>query len=250
MKRFTETAKWADPWFRKLPHTLKIGYLYLLDNVDNAGVIDLDKDLADFQIGFSVDWSELESALGERVRVLSCGKWYLTRFVRFQYGELSTDSKPHQQVTKLLFAHGVFEKSVTTDTPPEGYPKGIDTPKDKDKGSDKETDKERVAKSDDFPEVVPGPLNTPAFRAAWLDWLAYRRERKLAIWKPITVRATLIELAGLGEPAAIESIRKSIANGWQGLFEPKTTLTAGRASSAPDPLRGPSGPNGDLYKMF
>jgi hypothetical protein len=136
MKRFTETEKWSDSWFRKLPATLKVGYLYLLDRVDNCGVIDLDQELADFQIGASVDWDSLLKELGERAEVLPCGKWHLTRFVRFQFGELRPDCKPHAQVIRLRESHGINRVS-------KGYPESINTLKDKDKeqGMDKETEK-------------------------------------------------------------------------------------------------------------
>lgn len=166
MKRFTETAKWSDPWFRKLPHTLKIGYLYLLDNVDNAGVIDLDRDLADFQIGVSVDWPALEAALGERLQMLPCGKWHLTRFVRFQCGELSSASKPHQQVRRLMDLHGIEnndQNQSQTDTLPKGYPKGIHThkEKEKEKETDKDTEKETGRRSASlFHDDTPPPPKT------------------------------------------------------------------------------------------
>lgn len=71
--------------------------------------------------------------------------------------------------------------------------------------------------------VFPLRLNTPAFTSAWGDWCAYRRERRLATLKPRSVEAQLAKLADYGHDAAIDSIRESIAQGWQGLFEPKST---------------------------
>lgn len=75
-------------------------------------------------------------------------------------------------------------------------------------------------------EPLPANLDTPAFRAAWSDWHAYRRERKLGKWAARTVKTKLAELAAMGEPAAVQSIQDSIGNGWAGLFPPKTTQTA------------------------
>lgn len=82
----------------------------------------------------------------------------------------------------------------------------------------------------EFPQI----LKTDAFLAAWSDWLAYRRERKLSAWKPRTIQAQLATLADLGEPSAVESIRQSIRNGWQGLFEPRNGI------SGHNPPRPPS----------
>jgi hypothetical protein len=40
LKRFTETTKWADPWFRKLPLRLKSLWHWLCDTCDMAGVLE------------------------------------------------------------------------------------------------------------------------------------------------------------------------------------------------------------------
>lgn len=71
--------------------------------------------------------------------------------------------------------------------------------------------------SEELPPIPP-TLDTPAFRAAWSDWLAYRRERR-ASCLPRCLRLQLDYLAGLGEAGAVEAIRRSIRNGWAGLFE-------------------------------
>ncbi len=131
MKRFTETDKWKDPWFRKLPGGVKIAFMFLLDNVDNAGVWDPDFELANFQIGMDVKWDKVKEALGDRISILPSGKWHLTRFIEFQYGSLNEDCKPHLQVIRLLDGHGIRRVS-------KGYPRGINTPKDKDKDKDKD----------------------------------------------------------------------------------------------------------------
>lgn len=67
---------------------------------------------------------------------------------------------------------------------------------------------------------IPDSLDTDSFKSAWADWLAYRRERRLTTTER-TVKAQLANLAAWGETAAVEAIRDSIANGWQGLFRPK-----------------------------
>jgi hypothetical protein len=61
-------------------------------------------------------------------------------------------------------------------------------------------------------------------KEAWGDWIAYRKTRKLSTTE-LTARAQLMKLtewaANGHQPAQI--IAESIANGWQGLFEPKGT---------------------------
>jgi hypothetical protein len=119
MKRFTETAKWSDPWFRKLRPEIKNLWGWLCDNCDNAGVIDIDIELASFHIGYQYSMDTL-SELGDRLIKLECGKWFLPKFIPFQYGVLSEDCKGHNPVFLSLQKHF-----------PKGYPKGIHTPQDR-----------------------------------------------------------------------------------------------------------------------
>lgn len=134
MKRFTETEKWRDPWFRKLSAGAKLAFLYIIDNCDNAGVWTADKELADFSIGMEIPWMKVLEAFGERVSVLPSGDWLIVRFVEFQFGKLSKDCKPHLQVIRLIEKHRVSK----------GYPKGFETLEDKEE--DKEKDKKGDAR--------------------------------------------------------------------------------------------------------
>jgi uncharacterized protein YdaU (DUF1376 family) len=84
------------------------------------------------------------------------------------------------------------------------------------------------------PVAFPGELDTPAFRAAWEDLLAYRRECRLRPWAARTIRANLALWATWGEKAAIEAIRTTIRCGWQGVFFPGSITGPGARSSAPD----------------
>src|SRR4051812_20002767 len=102
-KRFTESTKWSDTWFRALSAPQKCAWQYLCDNCDSVGVIDLDRELANFQIRDTLDWDAFIEVAGERIARLKSGKLWLTRFVKFQYGlVLSTQSKPHASLLKML----------------------------------------------------------------------------------------------------------------------------------------------------
>ena len=75
---------------------------------------------------------------------------------------------------------------------------------------------------------IPGELDTEPFRAAWSDWLTHRKQIK----KPVTELAAnkqLKALAKRGTNDAIRAIEHSIANGWQGIFDPDER--AGRAGT-------------------
>lgn len=70
-------------------------------------------------------------------------------------------------------------------------------------------------------EAIPAALESPQFRAAWAEWLSYRRGRRLSS-REATLRKQLDFLASFGVDGAADSIHQSIRNGWQGLFEPRT----------------------------
>ncbi len=133
MKRFTETAKWNDPWFRRLTPAAKLLWQWLLDHCDGAGVVEIDLELAGFQTGCEIS-EKTVAELGERVSLLDGGKYHLPKFIGFQYGELSNDCKAHRPVFQSLKKHGLERVSI-------GYPKGIHTLKEQDKAKDTEKDK-------------------------------------------------------------------------------------------------------------
>lgn len=106
-KRFTEISKWKEPWFRRLTPTAKSLWLWLNDNCDYAGVIDVDLELAAFQIGEPVNKEHL-TEFGERLQVLPDGKAWLRDFIPSQYGaKLSPACSAHQAVLKLIQLHNL-----------------------------------------------------------------------------------------------------------------------------------------------
>jgi hypothetical protein len=75
---------------------------------------------------------------------------------------------------------------------------------------------------------------------AWEEWIAYRRQRKLSCAE-ITLNAQLRNLEGWHNDGhnANDIISRSIANGWQGLFEPKNNQSnaTSAAQSGAEQLR-------------
>lgn len=139
MKRFTETSKWDDPWFRRLPPEMKLLWQWLLDRCDNAGIIDPDIDLASFQIGHQYPMDTL-SQFGDRVIQIDCGKWFIPKFITFQYGELSAECRAHKPVFQSLEKHQIDATKLHL----KGYPKGINTLQEKEKDKDKDSSRARA----------------------------------------------------------------------------------------------------------
>ena len=149
MKRFTETAKWSDPWFRGLTVKQKCVWLWLCDNCDCAGVLpEIDWGLVSFQIGEPCTSDDL-AAFAERMEPCGRGFW-LRKFVAFQWGYISEEapSMPHRGVLKALEKVGIpLAKAI--ESLPKGFPKGCETLKDKDK--DKEQEKSKIRQAEPSP---------------------------------------------------------------------------------------------------
>lgn len=132
-KRFTDTDKWKDPWFRKLPFNYQRFWIYLLDSCDQSGVWQVDFELVEFFLRESFDMKETTQIFHERIHIFDDGKkWFIPKFISFQYGVLNDLCRPHAFVLKLLDKYKL-----------KGYLKGISTLKDKDKDIDKDKDKDK-----------------------------------------------------------------------------------------------------------
>jgi hypothetical protein len=81
--------------------------------------------------------------------------------------------------------------------------------------------------------AFPPELDTPAFRAAWDEYVDHRRKSNIKPLKPHSVVGKFAEMAKWGEAAALESIRQSVDNGYAGLFPPKPLQAAGGTRGDP-----------------
>lgn len=136
-KRFTDTEKWKNPWFRDMDNVYRWLWVYILDNCDAAGIWRLDFALAGYCIGEYVNSRLAAEQFEDKIIQLDHDKWFIPSFVTFQYGELSEASRPHQSVIKILTKNGIDPKKLTLS---EGYQKGIQTLKEQDKEQDKAKD--------------------------------------------------------------------------------------------------------------
>lgn len=110
-KRLTDTAKWKNPWFRKLPTKYKVLFLYLLDECDNAGVIHIDFEILSFLLKEDFNQIEFDSFFGEKITYISENKIIINNYIRFQNGDISSDKNPMaRHINKELNRHGILEK--------------------------------------------------------------------------------------------------------------------------------------------
>ena len=98
-KRLTATEKWIDPWFCSLSERDRLFWLYLLDNCNHAGIWSVNPMLVQTYFPGYVINSDI---FGDRVTVLSGEKWFINKFVEFQYGSLNKENRVHSSVIAIL----------------------------------------------------------------------------------------------------------------------------------------------------
>ena len=83
--------------------------------------------------------------------------------------------------------------------------------------------------------IVKLPFNSEMFSKKWNEWKEYKKScHKFCFKSDSSEKLSLNQLSKLSnnlEPIAIEIINQSIANGWKGFFEIKTTQNANRIES-------------------
>lgn len=216
-KRFRDTSKYDKRWYMDLTPRLKCAVDFLHDKADNAGVWEPNYVLLNTAVNDRKSINEFEILTidhGKQFLKLENGKIYCKGFIEFQYGELSEKCKPHVQILKLLTKHDIdLEKLKGI----EKSQKGIHTLQEKD--MDKETDKDEKGKGQD--KILVHPFNSEKWFKAWDNWIKYRTEIKKPYLTEMSEQAELKALSEFTEPDAIKMIEKSIASGWQGIFELK-----------------------------
>jgi len=136
-KRFMDNSIFEKQWFRELPVRLKIVWFYLINKCDHAGILnDLDVGLLSYQIGDKYTIDEILEAFNDNIEQIGDNKFYLTKFCKFQYGELNPSVRVHQSVIKLLNKHNIELANPLVSV----------KDKDKDKDKDINTKKEEFAK--------------------------------------------------------------------------------------------------------
>lgn len=233
-KRFTDTEKWSKKWFRKLSPAFKLAWMYLCDNCNLAGIINLDTELADFQIGMQVDWEAVLSESDGRIERLPNGRWWLTTFVPFQHPHgLSRKCNAQAQVLDFLEENGISERMdewLSNSTPtvqqesPDSPGKGNGNGPGNGKGKGGAGGKPKLVTAALVP--VPKCLETPAVREAIAEWLDYKSKKG----KPYKDAGFLgRKVAEFNEPSVfISAVHSSIGNNYDGIYAPGISTNRSR----------------------
>jgi hypothetical protein len=137
-KRFVDTELWQKEWFQDLSLKHKILLKYLFENCDCAGIWNINFRLASFIIGEKVSLDDIKhiNSVKQQFEILDNKNIFVLDFIKFQYGTLSENCKPHKNVIEKLKKYNLFERVC------KGYPKGIETLEEKEQYTEKEKDKD------------------------------------------------------------------------------------------------------------
>ena len=167
-KRFTDSMKWDDPFFLELPNKYKLLWFFMLDKCDHAGIYQFSKRLVDFNLNGSYTESEILEVFNSRITILQSGKWFLRKFISYQYGELNEANRAHNSVINILKKEGAYMGLIS---PIQGY-------KDKDKDKDKDIIVKRMSKKLQIDKIDLVNLKTEfknvdvsAEFLKWKDWM-------------------------------------------------------------------------------
>lgn len=153
-KRFTDSAKWKRPWFRKLPLKAKLAWIYVCDECDHRGVWPYDVTYLSQQIGAKVSEAEFLEWFGRKVAFIAPDEVFIRSFWEFQYGALKPENNAHKAIIALLDRFPDLKKGA----PDEGLmsPSGGALEEEEEEEKDKVKKKEK--KSAQVLKVVLPPL--------------------------------------------------------------------------------------------
>ena len=111
-KRFVDTELWDKEWFMELSCKHKLLIKFIFDKCDASGVWSPNYVLVTAYIGEKVTILDLEY-FKNKITLLPGGKVFIPDFIKFQYGKLSKDCKPHIPIYKLLEKHNIDIDSLS-----------------------------------------------------------------------------------------------------------------------------------------
>lgn len=224
-KRFTDTEKWKKHFIRGLDAPYKLLWIYILDECSAAGLWDVDIEVAQIKLGVKLKKDVAINSFDGRITVLDKGtKWFIPSFIEFQYGNLSSNNKAHTQTIIILNKYGLLYEDLKL------KPLECSLQGDKDMVMGKLTEMVEVKETvKEKPQnlIVLLPFNSESFIALWENWKDYKsKQHKFKYASAQTEQAALTELTNISqgdEQKANAVIMQSMANGWKGFFDLKST---------------------------
>lgn len=102
-KRFTDTGLYDKEWFQELELKHKVFWEFITKKCDHAGIWDVNVRMASYIIGAEFKKEELLEVFKDRIIPIDNDKWFIKKFIVFQYGnELNDLNRVHKSVISRL----------------------------------------------------------------------------------------------------------------------------------------------------
>ena len=115
-KRFIDTGFLDQKWIRKLSPERKIFLIYLMLKCDNGGIIDLDIEDIEFWIGKEIGNLDFLPE-GYLIPLNNLGKYFMPKFIEWQYKDLSSQKFIVAQARQILEKHNLINFDFTLNLP-------------------------------------------------------------------------------------------------------------------------------------
>ena len=131
-KRFIDTDMWSKKWIRQLDPKLKLFWVYLMSRCNHAGIYEVDLELASFQLQVNLEEQEILQTFNGNIKIIKQDKWFIPKFIEFQYGPLNEKVNAHRSVIAILKKYKLLNNQLLINS--------SSTVQDKDKDKDKVLD--------------------------------------------------------------------------------------------------------------
>lgn len=158
MKRFTETTKWRDPWFRNLSPQSKLLWQWLLDHCDKVGIVEVELAAASFDIGERIKEKHLAELMSRLQATDKPLCFFITKFIPFQYGKLTESCPAHRPVLSAVHAAKLITTDIGYQYPINTLPLGIQVPSTRVQEKEKETEEEEEKDTSSAGRDIPPAL--------------------------------------------------------------------------------------------
>ena len=187
-KRYTDTDKWKDDWYVSLSNDYKIVWQWLLDNCNHAGICKRSISTLNRDCSVKITEDQLLNIMEGRV-LISDTRWFIPKFLKFQYSTLLSAKPAIKSVRELLLSSNLYlmiPESFGNDykITKESLPNSSTTIKDKDKDKDSislDNIEDAGAQENHGPFKFPGkpkPEDVPDLPESTLD-AVYERQYQL-----------------------------------------------------------------------
>lgn len=217
-KRFTDSEKFRNSWYRRLTPKQKCIWEYMISECSLAGIIEIDIESMGFHIGENITKDDIRY-FQEKYVVLEKEKLFIPSFIRFQQKELNIKQKAHEKIINELQKYDIpltvseCGFRYTIDTPLKGYQRCTSNSIGNGIGIGSSiVNKNNEEVTENKKNKLKKPENVTS--ETWQDFLTLRKAKKAPVTE--TVIKKIENEAAKIDWSLEQAMQEMCAQGWQG----------------------------------